>query len=269
MLLLSRAYTSLSFHCITVIVAAVNKYLHSRHLCCCWQRGCCSFSTSAFGCMQIRYHIVLQTCANYFHQRFCSRTSVPLSLCANNVVTACSLRLSQALMAMDIMPLPDGQCTSTGEKAELIIKCSNLSQLWKKIRGMWFTLSTCGLYTWAVYSLKNTAQLVVHTCGWKLRTHTLPELTTCRIAFILVPNRCFSYSPYSTNCPSAMSASNSCFEMKWYSRPSTSPSPIGRLVSTRFISDTHLAVLTIVAQQANTSSSSKCSYTNKNIIKVT
>ena len=139
----------------------------------------------------------------------------------------------------------------------------------EKTRRMWFTLSTCGLYTGAVYSLKDTAQLVVHTCGWKLRTHTLPELTTCRIAFILVPNRCFSYSPYSTNCPSAMSASNSCFEMKWYSRPSTSPSPIGRLVSTRFISDTHLAVLTIVAQQANTSSSSRCSYTNKNIIKVT
>src|SRR6218665_455812 len=69
------------------------------------------------------------------------------------------------------------------------------------------------------------------TCGWKFRMQIFPELTTCRIESIVVPKKCFSYSPYSTNRFSAMSCSKTSLGRKKYSLPSTSFSFFGRLVS--------------------------------------
>jgi len=104
----------------------------------------------------------------------------------------------------------------------------------------------------------------LHTCGWKLRMHTLPLLTTSRIALILVPNRCFSCSPYSTNCPLSMYVWNWLLVMKRYSRSSTSSSRLGRLVSTRFIKRRHFTQHWQQIQQLTNTSllSCTCSYTN-------
>src|SRR6218665_1143792 len=90
------------------------------------------------------------------------------------------------------------------------------------------------------------------TCGWKFRMQIFPELTTCRIESIVVPKKCFSYSPYSTNRFSAMSCSKTSLGRKKYSLPSTSFSFFGRLVSANKMRIlTKYAYLTCFQPQSN------------------